>query len=69
LYPPNDPLHRSYECYYYTSGNHFGARSEHPGGVNVGMTDGAVRFINDTIDLAIWRALATVKGGESFGSY
>ena len=69
MYPPNDPLHKDYECYYYTSGNHFGARSRHPGGVNVCMADGAVRFVNDTIELSIWRALATVKGEETFGDY
>ncbi len=69
LYPPNDPLHKDYECYYYSNGIHFGARSQHPGGVNVCMGDGAVRFVNDTIDLTTWRALATVKGREPIGAY
>ena len=40
------------------------ARSLHPGGVNVVLGDGSVRFIRDTIDLATWRALATRGGGE-----
>jgi prepilin-type processing-associated H-X9-DG protein len=35
------------------------ARSGHTGGVNVVMADGAVRFANNSISLAIWQALAT----------
>ena len=42
-----------------------GARSRHPGGVNVGMADGSVKFVMDTIDLATWRYLATRSGEES----
>jgi prepilin-type processing-associated H-X9-DG protein/prepilin-type N-terminal cleavage/methylation domain-containing protein len=40
------------------------ARSRHPGGVNVVMCDGAVRFFDDSIDLATWAALSTMNGGE-----
>lgn len=40
------------------------ARSYHPGGVNVCMADGAVRFASENIELKIWRALATIHGGE-----
>ena len=40
------------------------ARSYHPGGVNVLMGDGSVRFIKDTINGATWRGLGTVNGGE-----
>lgn len=42
-----------------------GARSNHPGGANALMGDGSVRFVSDTIRLATWRALATVRGGET----
>ncbi len=42
----------------------YSARSRHPGGVNVAMTDGSVRFIKDTIALPTWYALATRSGGE-----
>lgn len=35
------------------------ARSYHPGGVNVAMMDGSVRFVDETIELHVWRALAT----------
>jgi prepilin-type N-terminal cleavage/methylation domain-containing protein/prepilin-type processing-associated H-X9-DG protein len=40
------------------------ARSRHPGGVNVLLCDGGVRFVNQTIRLDVWQALATVAGGE-----
>jgi prepilin-type N-terminal cleavage/methylation domain-containing protein/prepilin-type processing-associated H-X9-DG protein len=41
-----------------------GARSLHPGGVNVAMCDGSGRFIRDTISIFVWRALSTTRGGE-----
>jgi prepilin-type processing-associated H-X9-DG protein len=40
------------------------ARSLHPGGVNVAMLDGAIRFVDDEIDLSIWRAMATRAGND-----
>ncbi len=40
------------------------ARSLHLGGVNVGMADGSVRFIQETIATPTWRALGTRNGGE-----
>ena len=46
----------------------FSARSRHPGGVNVTMGDGSVRFIKDTIAVKIWLALATRQGGEILSS-
>ena len=42
----------------------FTARSHHQGGVNVLAMDGHARFIRDTIDLAVWRALSTRDRGE-----
>lgn len=44
---PNGP-----SCHYGLDGNeHMGAASSrHPGGVNVSMADGSVRFISETID-------------------
>jgi prepilin-type N-terminal cleavage/methylation domain-containing protein/prepilin-type processing-associated H-X9-DG protein len=38
--------------------------SRHPGGVNVLMGDGGVRFIKDTVDLRTWRAVGTRNGKE-----
>ena len=47
-----------------TMREHFAARSSHPGGVNIFLADGSVRFAQDAIDLLVWQALATVEGGE-----
>ncbi len=60
--PPNPPCA--------LRGNYvFGARSRHPGGVNVAFCDGSGRFISDTIDTAIWQALSTTRGSEPIGAY
>lgn len=40
------------------------ARSRHPGGVHVALADGAVRFVNDEIELTTWQALSTRSGDE-----
>ncbi|MEM9353252.1 MAG: DUF1559 domain-containing protein [Planctomycetota bacterium] len=40
------------------------ARSNHPGGVNAALADGAVRYTSDSIDREVWRGLSTVAGGE-----
>lgn len=44
------------------------ASSCHTGGVNLALADGAVRFISDSIDRKIWRALGTRNGGEAIGA-
>ena len=44
--------------------HHHAARSFHSGGVNVAFCDGSIHFISDSIDLATWRALSTIRGGE-----
>ena len=41
------------------------ADSYHPGGVNVLMTDGSVKFIKDTINQRTWWALGTIAGVRS----
>lgn len=41
------------------------ARSYHEGGVNVAMMDGSVRFINDSIELQLWRDISTRSGRET----
>jgi len=41
------------------------ARSRHPGGVNVTMCDGSVRFVQQTIGIDVWRAVSTSKGGDA----
>jgi prepilin-type N-terminal cleavage/methylation domain-containing protein/prepilin-type processing-associated H-X9-DG protein len=49
-------------------GNNCGANDEafsyHPGGVNVLLGDGSVRFIKDTINIVTWRSLITRARGE-----
>jgi prepilin-type N-terminal cleavage/methylation domain-containing protein/prepilin-type processing-associated H-X9-DG protein len=40
------------------------SRSRHPGGVNILLADGSVRFFKETIDLGIWQGLGTINGGE-----
>ena len=44
------PLHRWRE-----------ARSRHPGGVNILLTDGSVRFIKNSINIATWRSTGNVR--------
>jgi len=43
------------------------ARSRHAGGVNVGLADGSVRFVRDSIPLPTWQALGTRAGNEPAG--
>ena len=38
--------------------------SAHPGGANVGLADGSVRFVSQSINLAVWRALSTRESGD-----
>jgi prepilin-type N-terminal cleavage/methylation domain-containing protein/prepilin-type processing-associated H-X9-DG protein len=43
------------------------ATSRHPGGVNVLLGDGSVRFVKSTTEERVWRALGTRAGGEILG--
>ena len=49
-------------------GNNAGANDElfsfHPGGVNVLMGDGSVKFLKDSVSVIVLRGLVTLKGGE-----
>jgi prepilin-type N-terminal cleavage/methylation domain-containing protein/prepilin-type processing-associated H-X9-DG protein len=40
------------------------ARSRHPGGVNVAMCDGSLRFVTNSVSAITWRAMGTSQGGE-----
>ena len=53
IHAPNNPFGHTDEMY-----------SEHPGGGNVLMGDGSVRFIKETIYPYTWVALSTRAGGE-----
>jgi prepilin-type N-terminal cleavage/methylation domain-containing protein/prepilin-type processing-associated H-X9-DG protein len=42
----------------------FPPSSNHPGGINVAMADGSVKFIKNTINLQAWWGLGSRNGGE-----
>ncbi|MBI2806542.1 MAG: DUF1559 domain-containing protein [Planctomycetes bacterium] len=67
FYPPNS---RKWAC---GNGSHnkalVSARSNHTGGVNLLLADGSVRFVNETVSLTTWRALATRMGDEVLGDF
>jgi prepilin-type N-terminal cleavage/methylation domain-containing protein/prepilin-type processing-associated H-X9-DG protein len=42
--------------------------SRHPGGVNMGLADGSVRFIKNSISLVTWWQLSTIAGNEIISS-
>jgi prepilin-type N-terminal cleavage/methylation domain-containing protein len=43
--------------------------SGHPGGCQVALADGSTRFLSESIDHAIFRALSTRAGGEVIGNH
>ena len=49
-------------------GNNAGANDEifsyHPGGANVLLGDGSVRFLKDSTNLVVLRRLVSLSGGE-----
>ena len=53
IHPPNSPLGHTDEFY-----------SLHPGGANVLMGDGSVRFIKQSINLLTWQAMSSRSNGE-----
>ncbi|MBP5621053.1 MAG: DUF1559 domain-containing protein, partial [Thermoguttaceae bacterium] len=44
------------------------ARSYHSGVVNALYADGSVHTVSNTVDLGVWRASATIAGGETVSS-
>ena len=45
-------------------GHFFTPSSSHPGGVNVLMADGSVRYVKDTVNQNTWMSLGTKDGNE-----
>ena len=41
------------------------ANSLHPGGVHLCLADGSVRFVKETTNVVVWRALGSRNGGEA----
>jgi prepilin-type N-terminal cleavage/methylation domain-containing protein len=62
--PPNakSPSGGAYPFWDWTDVHGF--KSRHPGGVQFACADGSVHFINDALPLGLYRALATISGGE-----
>jgi prepilin-type N-terminal cleavage/methylation domain-containing protein/prepilin-type processing-associated H-X9-DG protein len=44
------------------------ARSFHPGGVNVALCDGSVRFTSQSISVSTWQAEGTIAKGDTLGA-
>ncbi|WP_435008501.1 DUF1559 domain-containing protein [Tundrisphaera lichenicola] len=72
---PNDPQFPFGACRldggpnnYPDTGFSWGANSSHPGGVNVAMGDGSVKFIKNSIARNVWWSLGTKAGGEVIGA-
>jgi prepilin-type N-terminal cleavage/methylation domain-containing protein/prepilin-type processing-associated H-X9-DG protein len=47
-----------------TSNDYASPRSRHPGGVDVLLCDGSVRFIRDEIDMSVWRGSGWISDGS-----
>ncbi|MCA9090888.1 MAG: DUF1559 domain-containing protein [Planctomycetaceae bacterium] len=45
------------------------SRSNHVGGTQTVLVDGSVRFVSDSINLGIWRALFSRNGGELISEF
>ncbi len=46
-----------------------GARSRHPGSVHIGMGDGSVRSVNDSVNIRTWRDLFSARGNEPISEF
>ena len=45
------------------------AQSSHVGGTMVGMCDGSAKFVADGVDIAVWRGVGSMAGGEIVSSF
>ncbi len=50
-------------------GNNIPINSTHPGGVNIALCDGSVRFISETVPMEVVARLATRDDGQPTGDY
>jgi prepilin-type N-terminal cleavage/methylation domain-containing protein len=44
--------------------NHISFGSDHPGGCHFALGDASVRFLAETVDLSLYKAMASMNGGE-----
>ena len=65
-YDPPNPAHPDVSQLAY---GWFAARSHHPGGVNVCLVDGSVRFVSNDIEPTTWNNLGSIADGEVIGNY
>ncbi len=65
FFPPNSPLpdvaHHGESV--------MGARSRHPGGAQIALSDGSVRFVAETVELPSWRNLHARNDGQVLGEF
>lgn len=70
--PPNAPScfnGPDTSFYHYSWASIRTASSFHSGGANTLMGDGAVRFVSNAIDRAVWRAIGTRDAGDVVGAF
>jgi prepilin-type N-terminal cleavage/methylation domain-containing protein/prepilin-type processing-associated H-X9-DG protein len=73
LVPPNPPCSgatggQTHDGTYVGSGPFNNPRSKHSGGVTVGLADGSVRFIRNSVDVFVFQALSSTSGNETTSS-
>jgi prepilin-type processing-associated H-X9-DG protein len=49
--------------------NQQGFSSLHPGGAHFALCDGSARFLSENLDIATFRNLGTIAGGEVVGEF
>jgi prepilin-type N-terminal cleavage/methylation domain-containing protein/prepilin-type processing-associated H-X9-DG protein len=59
-----NPLHPDPNGNNFFEEAHVAARSYHSQGVNVAFADGSVKFVNNSVTLAIWKMLGTRSAGD-----
>ena len=77
MWPPNTPTPDQFKwcadpadqlppapCIWSLANVFISARSYHRGGVNLGLADGAVRFVSNSVDRSVFQALGSRNGGE-----
>ena len=72
VFPPNTISIPGYNTDWFRCSEADGAvtpSSNHPGGVQLSMADGSVRFVADSIDIRIWWAIGTRNGGEPVSAF
>lgn len=72
VFPPNTISIPGYNTDWFRCSEADGAvtpSANHPGGVQMSLADGSVRFVSDTIDIDLWWAIGSNNGGEVIPTY